>query len=206
MNKKYIFAIVTIIVALVTAGMLILFSEEEDELDGYDIAARGLDIEFNADIMVYGEEPDFRDTVKWRKINEITDETLNYEETHGYRAVVLFDHGGTMTISDEELLLIKSYVEEKGYDMIYIGKDYLADLGRLGFTVGYDTDEYSLGYIGSIHKGKKVQQNSVGNCYAVHGIWLDSDEEVRKDNKELLQWVIVTDMYDYAREAAGIDF
>lgn len=205
MNKKCVM-IMTILMVLLFIGANILFFDEEEEMDGYDIAARGLDIEFNADIMVYGEEPFFRDTLKWRRINEITEETLNYEESHGYRAVILFDHGGTMCISPEELLLIKEYVEEKGYDMIYIGKQYLRELERLGFTVGCQEDEYSLGYIGSVHMGKKVQQNSVGNCYAEHGIWLDSDEEIRKINKELLQLIIVTNMYDNARRAAGIDF
>jgi len=206
MNKMHVLAIVAIVIILISVGAVILIPKAEKELDGYDIAAQGLDIEFDADIMVYGENPNFRDTVKWRKIDGITEETLNYEEPHGYRAVILFDHGGTMTITDEELLLIKSYVEEKGYDMIYIGKDYLPDLSRLGFTRGYESDEYSLGYIGSMHVGKEIQQNSSSNLYAMHGIWMDSDEEVRVYNEELLQWVIITDMYDFAREAAGIEF
>lgn len=196
--------------AIVIVTCIVIFLHNREKYWGvngaYSMEAEALDIEFNADIMVYGENPEFIDAVKYRTIDKITEETLNYDEEHGYRAIVLYDRKGTMNITDEQLLLIKAYVEEKGYDMFYIGKNYLDDFERLGFTVGCAEDEYSLEYLGSSHVGEDVQQDEVGNLYAEHGLWSDSDEENYDAGYDKLQSRIISLMYDYAREAAGIDF
>ena len=194
---------VTLIVAAIVI-VNILRDKSETENDGYNIAAEGLDVEFNADIMVYGEDPKFRKTVKHRFIDEITEENLSCEENHGYRAIILYDYNGTMEISDEELLLIMEYVEDKGYDMFYVGKKYLEKFEELGFTVGFQDGAASFEYLGSINYGKEVPKTDVGNLYASHGLWSDSDEENK--NAEEIQYRIIVLMYDYAREAAGIDF
>lgn len=203
MKNKIIVSIGIFAVIFVLLVFLLCNNEKDD---GYNIAAESLGIEFNADVMVYGENIEFRDTLKYRTINEINEDSLNADENHGYRAIILYDHNGTMEITDEELLLIKKYVEEKAYDMIYIGKDYLDDFKRLGFTVGYEDTAYSFEYIGSIYEGQKVQQNEYGNLYAMHGLWSDEDEEMIGDKDESIQARIVMIMYDYAREAAGIEF
>lgn len=194
--------ITAIVVVIVVANIIYDNSTTKD--DGYNIAAEGLDVEFNADIIVYGENPKFRKTVKHRFVDEITEKTLSSDEEHGYRGIVLYDYNGTMEISDAELMLIMKYVEEKGYDMFYIGKNYLDDLQRLGFTVGYQEGACSLEYIGSINYGQEVPKTDMGNLYAAHGLWSDRDEEFK--NREEIQNRIITLMYDYAREAAGIDF
>lgn len=212
MNKKNLIVIlISIIVILAVAIGLYYFTAYLDGTEnnsigktGYEQAAEALDVDFNADIMVYGEEPGFIEAVKWRKIDKITDETLNYDEPHGYRAIVLFDYKGTMVITDEELLLIKSYVEEKGYDMFYIGRQYLDDFKRLKFTKGCEPEEISLEYIGSINYGRNVQQNDVGNMYAYHGLWNEGDEEEVGDNPNMLRQIIIMTMNDYAKEANGV--
>lgn len=194
--------IILIIIIFVVANFICDNSSIKD--DGYNVAAEGLDVEFNADIIVYGENPKFRKTVKHRFVDEITEQTLSSDEEHGYRGIVLYDYNGTMEISDEELMLIMKYVEEKGYDMFYIGKNYLDDLQRLGFTVGYQEGACSLEYIGSINYGQEVPKTDMGNLYAVHGLWSDSDEEYKQ--KDSISGRIIEIMYDYAREAAEIDF
>ncbi len=204
MKKKVVIGL-GIAIVLVLVGV-INFWPKENEDDGYNIAAEALHVEFEADIIVYGENPEFRDTVKYRTINEITEEALNYEEEHGYRAIVLFDYKGTMNITDEELLLIKTYVEEKGYDMFYIGQNYLDDFKRLGFTVGCPEGAYSLEYLGSFNIGKQIQQNEFGNLYAEHGLWTEEDENSPTRGDEEIQFRIIILMYDYARKAAGIEF
>lgn len=191
-----------IVVALIVSAVIL--SMEDDEADGYDQAAEGLRVDFNADIMVYGEDAGLRDTVTYRTIDEVSEETLKSGDEHTYKAIILYDYKGTMEISDEELLLIKEYVEEKAYDMFYIGKNYLDDFKRLGFTAGCPGDAYSLEYLGSINAGKKVQQNEYGNLYASHGLWTDEDEE--EGYKERIQSRMIMLMYDYAREAAGIPY
>ena len=203
MKKKVVIGLGVVIVLVLACA--INFGSKEKENDGYNIAAEMLNVEFNADIIVYGENPEFRDTVNYRTINEITEEELKYEEEHGYRAIVLYDYKGTMNITDEELLLIKTYVEEKGYDMFYIGKNYLDDFERLGFTVGCPEGAYSLEYLGSFNLGKQIQQNEVGNLYAEHGLWSDDDENHLAKDDEEIQFRILVLMYEYARKAAGIE-
>ena len=193
-----------IVVALIVSAVIL--SMEDDEADGYDQAAEGLRVDFNADIMVYGEDAGLRDTVTYRTIDEVSEETLKSGDEHTYKAIILYDYKGTMEISDEELLLIKEYVEEKAYDMFYIGKNYLDDFKRLGFTVGCPEGAYSLEYLGSINEGKKVQQNEYGNLYASHGLWTDKDDAEMKEGSEEIQSFMIMLMYDYAREAAGIPY
>lgn len=170
---------------------------------GYEQAAEALDVDFNADIIVYKDAPKFIDEVKYRTIDKITEENLKYNEPHGYRAIVIYDKNGNITISDDELLIIKKYVEKKGYDMFYIGKQYLDDFERLKFTKGCESDEASLEYIGSYKTDYNVQQNEYGNMYAEHGLWCDGDEEALKNNKDKIQSRMIMLMWDYARKAAG---
>ena len=216
MSKKKIIAMSIIVLCLVLSAIGIIWflvkDDEKSDLElamlgksGYEQAAESLDIDFNADIMVYGEEPGFIEDVKWRKIDKITEEVLNFKEPHGYRVIILFDYKGTMNITDEELLLIKDYVEEKGYDMIYIGKNYLDDLVRLKFTVGCKPGAMSLGYMGSINVGQEVQQNEVGNLYALHGIWNEESEEILEMNNQLLQSTLLDIMWMYAKQSNGYD-
>lgn len=203
-KKRLIIILCSLAVIAVIIGVVIYINDKDT--CGYHTRAQLLYKEFNADIMLYGEELYLDECVRYRRIDEITEETLKPDEDHGYRAIILFDHDGTMDISDEELLLIKRYVEEKGYDMYYIGKSYLDDFKRLGFTAGYEEDEYSLEYIGSIHYGKEVDITEAGNLYAEHGLWCDEYEEWLEDNEEEIQdWLFII-MYDNARRAAGIKF
>lgn len=205
MRRKVAIVIGVVILILLLIIVAVLLCKKE-ELDGYDQAAQGLNVEFNADIIVYGEEPNFRDTVEYRRIDVINEENLYSGNEHGYKAIVLYDREGTMKVTDEELLLIRKYVEKNAYDMIYIGRNYLDDFERLGFTVGMWDDAYSFEYIGSIHEGKEVQQNEYGNLYAQHGLWTGAEEEQFKYEKDRVQSRIIRIMYDYAREAAGVEF
>lgn len=210
-NKNVKFIVIAIIVVLLIGLVVSLAVENRKEptltltgKSGYEQAAESLDIDFNADIMVYGEDPGFIEEVKWRRIETISEESMDDGNNHGYRAIVLFDYEGTISVTDEELILIKNYVEDKGYDMFYIGKQYLDDFQRLKFTKGCEPEEISLEYIGSINYGKDVQQNEVGNLYAYHGLWTERDEEQVGDNPDMLRQIMIMTMKDYAREANGI--
>lgn len=205
MKRKYIIGFGVLALIAIIVG-IVAFMPTKKESDGYDIAAEGLDVEFNADIIVYGEVPKFRNSVKYRVIDKVTEKNLNGGADHGYRAIVLYDYEGTMNIDDKELLLIKTYVEENGYDMFYVGKNYLDDFERLGFTVGCAEGECSLEYLGSFNYGKEIQQDEVGNLYAEHGLWCDDDEKNSNNIDEEIQYRILILMYDYARKAAGIEF
>lgn len=200
MSKKKIFMWVTALILVIVIAIVIMWIvEEQTTVDAYDVANRELKNQFNADIMVYGDEIEFRKELEYRRIESINEDTLYSDDEHAYRAILLFDESGKNTVTDEEWLLMKSYVEEKGYDMVYIGTQYLDDLVRLGFTVHCDEDERSLSYIGSCHVGEDVQQNEYGNLYAEHGIWTDSDLPHQERDEETLPYIVISMLYDYAK-------
>lgn len=209
MNKKIILLIALLLVGAATLGIvLVLHYKDSQELDGYDQAAISLDRDYNADIMVYGNAPKFRDTVKYRTIHSLSSEEFEKNPDAGYEGLIIWDMDGKLTISDEEWLLIKEYVEDKGYDMFYLGSSKLDDLVRLGFTRGCDEGEESLEYIGSIFKGKEVQDNATGNLHAAHGLWTQDDHgKYINGDTEGVQLVILTFMHDYASgEITADDF
>ncbi len=194
-KKKVIIGAVIAVIAIAAIACLTIFLfKEDDEIDGYDRYAAQLKKGFNADIMLYGESFSFRETVDYRRIETISEVELTARQSD-YHALILMDLYGGMQITDEELLLIKEFVEDKGYDMLYIGKEKLEDFVRLGFTVGVYPESYSLEYIGSNKVGLEVQQSSTGNLYAEHGMWEDTDMEyISKENTEELEdrlvWII----------------
>ncbi len=206
-NKLKIIIVIAVAFLLVSILLIVMnfynANKDKEELDGYDQYINILNREFNADIMYYGDDPGFRKHLNVRKIETISHKTLFEKQNSGYRALVLWDKDGTLRITDEELKLIKTEVEENGLDMFYVGKSYLDDFCRLGFSVNIGEDEKSLEYIGSINKGRKIQQNEIGNLYAAHGLWRDEDEVHLLNNPEDLQYRIVMVMKDYATGELG---
>ena len=203
MDKKTKIIGISVIVAilLVAIGLIVAIfiwdNKENEKKDSYSLQIDRINETTSIDVMVYGEEPGFRENFEWRRLDTISKDSLKNDIFHDYRCIVLFDYNGTMEISDEELLLIKEKVENEYLDMFYIGKNYLDDFERLGFTAGFDQNEMSFAYIGSVYKDKEVQQNDKGNLYAVHGMWTEADDKMLEYNSELLQEVIVNFIYEY---------
>ncbi len=204
-NKKIKWLIiVSLIVATILGAVYGIYKYKEKKvLDGYDQYINILKNECNADIMYYGDDPGFRERLGAHEIDSISHEILFAKEDAGYRAIVLWDRNGTLKISDEDLLTIKEEVEKNGLDMFYIGTGYLGKLVELGFSVGIRQGEESLEYIGSIFKGREVQQNEYGNLYAQHGLWDESYEDNLVYNPESIHFHIVSMMYDYATGVAS---
>lgn len=203
-KKKIIFAVAISLFVIAAVVLLILLVPRKEELDGYDQYAAQLKNGFEADIMLYGEPFTFRETVDYRRIEAIDEQQLTARQSD-YHAIVLMDLYGEMQITDEELLLIKAFVEEKGYDMLYIGKAKLDDFVRLGLTARCPEDDCCLMYIGSNKVGMKVQQDEVGNLYAEHGMWKDADMQYITENTEELESTLVWFICMYACDAFGVD-
>lgn len=110
-----------------------------------------------------------------------------------------------MQITDEELLLIKAFVEDRGYDMLYIGTVKLDDFVRLGLTARCPEDDCCLMYIGSNKVGMEVQQDETGNLYAEHGMWKEDDMQYITEDTERLEARLVWFICMYACDAFGVD-
>ena len=187
-----IIGICLIVLAIILKGFI--FDNENNKIDSYSLQIDKTNERVNVDVLVYGEDPGFREEFEWRRIEAITKKTLEKDVLHSYRWLIIVDYDGGVEMTDEELLLIKDKVENEYLNFLYIGEKYLDDFERLGFTEGFDEGELSFAYIGASSPSDIAQQNN----YAVHGMWTEYDEKLRKYYKELLQEVIVNFIYEYS--------
>ena len=188
--------------ALLGVGIFWYVSSQSDDDSGLMQYTRRLVEGYNPKIYLYGEPlPELPEELGCTTLDRIDESIFQKDGEHGVYAIILNDLEGTMELSDEELLLIKKHVEQDGFDMYYLGRNYLDDFIRLGFTVGVEYDEYGLEYIGSTHIGQDVQQNGAGNLYAEHGILQEKDVQTKDHGREKAVNHIVWFMYEHTQEA-----
>ncbi len=202
-RKKIIILTICGLFLLLGAGIAWFVISQSDEDDGTMYYTKLLVEGFNPRIYLYGEPlPELPEELGCIPIDKIDESVFQKNAKNGIHAIILNDLEGTMQISDEELLMIKKHVEEDGFDMYYLGRNYLDDFVRLGFTVGVKDDEYGLEYIGSTHIGEDVQQNSIGNLYAEHGLLRKEDMLEKDKGRKEAVGNIVFFMYIHTEEAA----
>lgn len=201
-RKKYIILTAGILFVLLGVGIFWYVSSQSDDDSGLMQYTRRLVEGYNPKIYLYGEPlPELPEELGCTTLDRIDESIFQKDGEHGVYAIILNDLEGTMELSDEELLLIKKHVEQNGFDMYYLGRSYLDDFIRLGFTVGVEDDEYGLEYIGSTHIGQDVQQNGVGNLYAEHGILREEDVRAKDHGRQSAAENIIYFMYDHTQEA-----
>ena len=172
---------VVITLAIMTSVRFGLFQKMADinDKDSYDINIEVLNYSIPTDIVLIGESIPFREALIYRKLTNVTSELL---ETHKkYQVIILSDLDGTLSISDQELLIIKEKVDNHTSDFYYLGKNQANRLKQLGF-VDYDwpSDDYCIAVV--MFEGK--QDNFTG-------IWAESDVQATKDNRETLGLLLV---------------
>ncbi len=210
MNKKkrikiVIISIVSIPILLLVIMIILgkgsaffaIFGNNDDEVSK---SALDLNDIYNADIMLYGESVNFEETLIYRKIDTLTEEIFTATDRTGIKTIIVNDMNSTCTIKDEEFLLIKKCVEDKGYDFIYIGEQYMPKLKELGFMLEYSEDEMSISYIGSDLIGRDFDY--VGNPHTIHGFWKKEDYELYKEGKRNLGQSLTFTLDVNARRAA----
>ncbi len=139
---------------------------EIDKLKGYDV-----------EIMAYGNiKPAKQISVEYTQIEEITDETLS-KSNKSFCVIVLNDLDGLLQITDDELLLIKKYCEEKHYDFLFYGNTKIEQLQRCGFTYYAGTP---FMYQGSLYRNEEAPvfngttwYDSKTDTYYANPYWMD---------------------------------
>lgn len=140
--------------------------KEIDEIKGYDV-----------EIMTYGNiKPTKQITIEYTQLDSITDESLS-KCNKAYCVIVLSDLDGQLQITDDELLLIKRYCEEKHYDFLFYGHTKVKQLQRCGFTY-YDGMPFM--YQGSIFRSQEAPEfngtewyDSATDTYYANPYWMD---------------------------------
>lgn len=159
--------------------MLNIFKDNNDpEMDTYDLEIQVVMTSYPTDIVVYGQDIEFRNSLQYRLNPEINDDGL--ATIKEYQAIILNDQDGNLEITDEELLLIKSYTIDGSSDFFYIGTKELDRLSLLGFGSAAENDA-SLTVI-----------NYYGRKITFEGVWSNAEVEHSKNNPELLGMIIIS--------------
>lgn len=193
MKKKIIitiiFSAVIIISVLLIANSLGLFYRASEQ----EIRFMTEINEANSIIMYYGNpDPGKEITINYREVTEFTDETIgDSDNQYVYHAIVIFDFDGEMDISNEELLLIKDYCENKNYDLLYYGTAHLNQFQKNGFFTQLDsTENCGFVYNGSYWVNRSGQEECL-NPYLLTGNWTKSDDDLYDTSDQHKMWKFV---------------
>ncbi|MBO5098327.1 MAG: hypothetical protein J6B96_08455 [Agathobacter sp.] len=161
--------------------------------------------ETNSIVWYYGDfDPGEEVTINYQKLTEFTEETIgDSEEKYAYHAIVIFDFDGEMDISDEELLLIKDYCENKYYDMLYYGTAHMEQFRKCGFFTVMDSSEHGFSYNGSYWMNRSGKEDWL-NPYLLTGNWDENyEKEYSKDDKSLVWKFVIFFIVDLIRDSYG---
>lgn len=189
-NKLFSVLSVVIILSLVVAFLLFAVSYivQNDILDSYDESIAILNQKYPSDIILYGEEIDFRSELNYRTIETLSKESLTSDEKYEYTFLIINDRQGNVKMTDEKIKELKILVDEMNISFYYIGQQYLSNLKDAGFYSNAFNDDYNgIGYV--------VSPTEKGHA-SVHGLWTSVEEEHYKKNSELLGQVLVYSFVD----------
>ncbi len=181
-----IVGVVALVVMLRLAYPYIVSSgAEEEELDGYEKMVQYLKREENSEIILYGEEIGFRESVEYRKISTI-DET-NIKSDKDYVYLIINDLNGTISFTEENLKFLKNYADKNlSFNFLYIGNDKM-DLFTSGIFDSYAISDESKSFGYMLIGGDRL---------VTGGTWETTYEQYMEKNKEVLQENILYELVD----------
>ena len=123
----------------------------------------------NSIVWYYGSPEQGREvTINCKKVEEFTEETIGDKENqYEYHAIVILDFDGKMDISDEELLLIKDYCENRHYDLLYYGTAHMEQFRKNGF---FGTRFYLQRFVLEAAKRREGISESVSSDWKLNGL------------------------------------
>jgi hypothetical protein len=159
--------------------ILNVFIKDDGTPDDYDKNIIILDDNISTDIILYGEMIPFRSELEYREVHQVSTTTLNTDAV--YQIIILSDLNGGLSISDEELQIIKEKVFENKLDFYYLGRKELSRLQEMGFfSTKRQETELCLAIVYS--KNEMIYYN---------GIWNSSDVQKTKDDRATLGMLLV---------------
>ena len=148
--KIIIFGIIAASLIAIIAFIVYGFTTmEESGLTPYEKDIIILNEKHPSDIMLYGEDISFKDTLNYRKISEISEEELDGDGNWQYHFIIMNDLNGSVALTQEEANLIMSYINEKHYTFFYIGsrhEDIFLESGILERPLGSNCRGFRTGY------------------------------------------------------------
>ena len=175
-NLRLFLTITIAIIAIIAIviGIFILqfglFSKPSE--DSYDQNIKILN-KYPADIMVYGEDINFRESVNYRRINSLSSADIS-SNGFDYIFIIINDRNGTANISDQEYENLLYLVKNENYNLFYVGKDKFENFKNKGYFDMLDLGLAGFGYVAGPDRN------------LVQGDWMESDEIEYAQYNELL--------------------
>jgi hypothetical protein len=134
-------------------------------------------------VVVYGDDVIFRNAFKYEKINNLDEDSLNYDSKKYMRLVlVINDLSSSVNIEEGTYEILKSKIDNNSMDLYYFGTSKVGDFIRYGLWKG----QYNNGEDLSIGTALYYKNQTYFT-----GIWTKYDSTVTSKNKEALGSVIV---------------
>lgn len=197
MKKKISISIVVIIAILAIAISIGFYFDLFYKASSQQIEFMNRINAANSIVWYYGDiDPGKEITINYKKVKEFTEETIGDNNgEYAYHAIVIFDFDGKADISDEELLLIKDYCENKYYDLLYYGNAHFDQFIKCGYFQQIDSDELGFTYNASIWKNREIDENYL-NPYLLLGNWDEDTEEHFGHRSNHTVWNFVIDFIE----------
>ncbi|MDO4318336.1 MAG: hypothetical protein Q4C48_09050 [Lachnospiraceae bacterium] len=162
----------------------------------------------NSIVWYYGNlDPGREITINYKKVKEFTEETIGDKENqYEYHAIVILDFDGKMDVSDEELLLIKDYCENRQYDLLYYGTEHMEQFRNNGFFTQMGSEEHGFTYNGSYWKNRSGQEQYL-NPYLLTGNWTsDETQNFDTEDKHIVWKIVIGFMVDLVHDSNEYSF
>jgi len=193
MSKNVKLTIVAIIVVIVAIAIFFvwaiksgLFSKPPLE-DQYDINIKIVNTTYPSDVIIYGEDINFRSSFLYRKVNNLNEQSLHSEE-YDYKFIIICDREGSVNITSEDYDFLLRLIQDEGYCLIYIGSEKLDDFKNHGFFTMLDS---------GIKGFMKIPSSSTQGV--VQGFWTEQEETIFTTYNELLGKTLLMLMADYIK-------
>lgn len=195
MKKKTFIIVIAFLVLSIIAGVIAVayFQGFFYKANGQQKKLMNYINSSNSIIWYYGNlDPGEEVKINYKKVDRFTEKTIGDENNqYKYHAIVIFDFDGSMNITNNELLLIKDYCENKYYDMLYYGTAHIEQFRACGYFDALDNDDCGFIYNGSFWKNRTKSDNYL-NPYLLTGNWTLEDNENynTKDRHKMWKFVI----------------
>lgn len=191
MKKKTVLIVLGIVSIIIASAIVVKLYCDRDE--GLEINSnvtyidasycanpndiRALNESYPSDIILYGEDGIFHESLNYRVIDKISESELISEPKFKYTFFVIVDREGKLNITDDEFRIVKNVCDNHNVNFYYIGEQYLDKLVQLGFTseLFYDNTR-GIGY----------EIRPTGEMCEVEGFWSELEEEIYLKNRGLL--------------------
>lgn len=181
-NYKYL-AILSIIITglLVPAGCS---KSKDGGLTSYQQNLITVTETYKTEFIVYGDDMNFDPACNVKKIDAITEDNLEADDTIKFSVLIINDINENAPITDDELNLMISIVDQGSLALYYFGKRLINPIISEGNYTTFDIEPSDMSIV-------RVHEPLGSLC--VFGVWNDESQQIYETKRpEILQEILLS--------------